>query len=191
MIGNDVIDLHTAAKESNWRRKGFLDKLFTEKEKKEITESETPETLVWIFWSMKEATYKAHQRRFDLSPSYNPKSFSCRFNFENQASGVGEVNVNDLTYFIKTTITNSFVYSIACAFASAEIRTGIGNPGQAKPELTKVISENKNISEENIEIKKDQNFIPHYYFYGSRSSLNFSFSHHGNFSAYAYELRNI
>jgi hypothetical protein len=29
MIGNDVVDLALAQKESNWKRKGFLNKLFT------------------------------------------------------------------------------------------------------------------------------------------------------------------
>ena len=29
MIGNDIVDLALAQKESNWKRKGFLDKIFT------------------------------------------------------------------------------------------------------------------------------------------------------------------
>ena len=32
MIGNDIVDLALAQKESNWKRKGFLNKIFTEKE---------------------------------------------------------------------------------------------------------------------------------------------------------------
>ena len=32
MIGNDVVDLATAKNENNWRRKGYLEKLFTEEE---------------------------------------------------------------------------------------------------------------------------------------------------------------
>ena len=30
MIGNDVIDLQQSRQESNWQRKGFLEKLFTQ-----------------------------------------------------------------------------------------------------------------------------------------------------------------
>ena len=29
MIGNDIVDLDLARKESNWKRKGFLDKIFS------------------------------------------------------------------------------------------------------------------------------------------------------------------
>ena len=33
MIGNDIVDLDLARTQSNWQRKGFLDKIFTKKEK--------------------------------------------------------------------------------------------------------------------------------------------------------------
>ena len=61
MIGNDVIDLKAAKKESNWRRKGFLQKLFTETEQDYILHSENPFLSVWLFWSMKEAFFKAQE----------------------------------------------------------------------------------------------------------------------------------
>ena len=36
MIGNDIIDLDVAKTESNWKRKGFLDKIFTANEQFQI-----------------------------------------------------------------------------------------------------------------------------------------------------------
>ena len=55
MIGNDIIDLALARKESNWLRSGFLDKIFTLREKLLISNSQNPETTVWNLWSRKEA----------------------------------------------------------------------------------------------------------------------------------------
>lgn len=192
MIGNDIIDLQTAGKESNWKRKGFLEKLFTEKEKEEILGSKDPEILIWVFWSMKEAAYKANQRRFALSPSYTPKSFSCKLNLINQTLGSGEVRVNDNFYFTKTTISTAFIHSVTHASGSEGITTEIfEDPEKAKPEFIRSVSILMDVSEEQIHIKKDQNSIPHLYLQNSKSSLIFSLSHHGKFSAYACELRNI
>ncbi len=62
MIGNDVIDLVIAKKESNWKRKGFLNKLFTSFEQELIAKATNQEEMVWILWSIKENVYKANQR---------------------------------------------------------------------------------------------------------------------------------
>ncbi|MBK8633253.1 MAG: 4-phosphopantetheinyl transferase family protein [Saprospiraceae bacterium] len=63
MIGNDVIDISATRQESNWKRKGFLQKLFTEKEIQFILEGDDPEFLVWLLWSAKESAYKIIHRR--------------------------------------------------------------------------------------------------------------------------------
>ena len=47
MIGNDVVDLALAKIESNWQRKGFLNKIFTENEKILIQKSKNQELMVW------------------------------------------------------------------------------------------------------------------------------------------------
>lgn len=76
MIGNDLVDLKLAAKQSNWQRKGFLDKLFTPKEQGCILNSSNPFETVWLLWSMKESAYKAylqtHNERF-----FAPKKLAC------------------------------------------------------------------------------------------------------------------
>ena len=62
MIGNDVIDLVLAKKESNWKHKGFLTKLFTSFEQELIAKATNQEEMVWMIWSIKESVYKAYQR---------------------------------------------------------------------------------------------------------------------------------
>jgi phosphopantetheinyl transferase (holo-ACP synthase) len=62
MIGNDIVDLSLAPKESNWKRKGFLDKIFTKNEQLRIIKSDNPENMVWNLWTRKEAAYKIFNR---------------------------------------------------------------------------------------------------------------------------------
>lgn len=76
MIGNDVIDLEKAAAESDWRRKGFLEKLFSADEMRLVLESENPEISVWNLWSRKEAAYKIFNRQTGIR-AFNPKHFHC------------------------------------------------------------------------------------------------------------------
>ena len=68
MIGNDIVDLNCANKESNWQRSGFLEKLFTKEEQKWIQKAEHKTLAVWLLWSQKESAYKIvcklEQRRF-------------------------------------------------------------------------------------------------------------------------------
>ena len=57
MIGNDIIDLNVAAIESDWQRKGFLEKQFTEEEQTLIKNAEDSFEKVWLLWSMKAVSY--------------------------------------------------------------------------------------------------------------------------------------
>ncbi len=58
MIGNDIVDLALASLQSNWRRAGYLNKLFTQKEQDYILQAPNPDVMVWTLWTMKEAVYK-------------------------------------------------------------------------------------------------------------------------------------
>ena len=52
MIGNDIIDLKLAAIQSNWQRKGFLNKIFTEEEQRVILNSDNAFQLVWYLFAL-------------------------------------------------------------------------------------------------------------------------------------------
>ena len=105
MIGNDIVDLAKAKKESNWQRKCFLDKLFTENEQELILTSNNPEQMVWNLWSRKEAAYKIYNRQSGKR-FFNPKRFVCEAN---------KVIFGTNHYYTQTQITTDFIYTIACA----------------------------------------------------------------------------
>ena len=130
MIGNDVIDLQLAKIESNWRRIGFLDKIFTKNEQIFIFLSENIEISIWSLWSRKEATYKIWNRQTGVR-KFNPIQFECK-----KVSGNDVVQFENIIYFTKTQILESHIHSIAV--------TKIGDLRRIR-----LISNNIKISKEN------------------------------------------
>jgi len=189
MIGNDIVDFKTAALQSNWQRRGFLKKLFSENEQSLIINSEFPERGLWLLWAMKEATYKAHQRRFKLPRSFNPKQFNCEiFSLEN-TSVLGKVQNQDFSYHTQTYIGEDYLHCIASQVQQKEITQKIlTHSKDIKQELILAVSALKNLPKAKISLKKDCNFIP--YLISDETSINcdFSLSHHGNFSAFVLSL---
>jgi phosphopantetheinyl transferase (holo-ACP synthase) len=108
MIGNDIIDLALARKESNWKRKGFLEKLFTANEQLMISNSNHPEITVWNLWSRKEAAYKIYNRQTQIR-AYIPKQLEC-FDLEIKDEIIyGKVICCDNVYYTKTEITSEYI----------------------------------------------------------------------------------
>ena len=108
MIGNDIVDLVLARKESRWERRGFLDKIFSDQEQILIKSNVNPELMVWNLWTRKEAAYKIYNR-FTAIKGYFPKMLECYY--ENEHSGV--VRIDDFVFHTKTQITKGYVYTIA------------------------------------------------------------------------------
>jgi phosphopantetheinyl transferase (holo-ACP synthase) len=108
MIGNDIVDIVQSRKESNWRRTGFIDKLFTIQEQLLIAEHSDPEIMVWRLWTMKEAAYKIYNRETTIR-AFIPKQLIC--NVHGRLDGI--VRCNDRFYFTKTAIDDNSIYSVA------------------------------------------------------------------------------
>jgi phosphopantetheine--protein transferase-like protein len=117
MIGNDLVDLAEASRQSNWQRKGFLEKVFSAAEQAAILRAEKPDELVWLFWSMKEAAYKIHSR-ITGKRTLAPTSLECRL--DRSASVVrGTVHVDQQTYFTMSALHTDYIHTLA---AQAEER---------------------------------------------------------------------
>ncbi|RNL55493.1 4'-phosphopantetheinyl transferase family protein [Pedobacter jejuensis] len=108
MLGNDIVDLTLAKVQSNWKRKGFLEKIFTYDEQLCILKSKNPYLKVWLLWSMKEAAYKIHNRKTGIR-NFAPKSLSCTIH----SNAYGEVNIEGSTYYTKSDLQTTFIHSIA------------------------------------------------------------------------------
>jgi phosphopantetheinyl transferase (holo-ACP synthase) len=112
MIGNDIVDLALAQQESNWKRKGFLDKIFTKNEQLLISKAENPDIMVWNLWSRKEAAYKIYNRKTQIR-GYLPLQLEC-FDLDS-IDGIifGKVAIKSFDYFTKTEINSEFIHTIA------------------------------------------------------------------------------
>lgn len=121
MIGNDIIDLQTAAMESNWRRPNYLSKIFTPAEQALIRDAVNPDQIVWWLWSAKEAVYKIVNRQ-TLQRRYAPLSFT----YETENSFIH----GKKKYFIESEITDAFIHTIAVTnpdlFPHLEVLTDAG-----------------------------------------------------------------
>ena len=180
MIGNDLVDISEAKKSKHWHTQRYLDKLFTENEQIIIKESEHRFEMICRLWSMKESAYKIISRSLNTR-FYLPKALECTI--ENDING--SVTFDGQDYETQTTANNHFLYSIALENKSkwnslvSEISTG----------TSRSTLEEKLLSQFNIKdlaIKKVEYNIPvltdnkNFYF------EQFSLTHHGDFTAYAY-----
>jgi phosphopantetheinyl transferase (holo-ACP synthase) len=159
MIGNDIVDLALAEKESNWKRKGFLDKIFTENEQLLISNAENPTIMVWNLWSRKEAAYKIYNRQTQIR-GYFPLQLECFDMDRIDGFTFGKVEVKGQIYYTKTEITSQFIHTIAVE--------NVQDFGIIKTLITRK------------KIQKN-NGIPNYYEKENSVSRPVSISHHGRF----------
>lgn len=113
MIGNDVIDLKCAHAESNWQRRGFLQKIFTPDEQDFIRNASDSEIAVWKLWSQKEAVYKIINRATGIR-RYNPLQIEC-LAFGNP---VGNFRFQSQRFTTQTTVDNLMIHTIAVTHAN-------------------------------------------------------------------------
>ena len=159
MIGNDIVDLAFAQKESHWKRKGYLDKIFTQKEQLLILNSKNPTSMVWNLWSRKEAAYKIYNRQTQIR-GYFPLQLEC-YDLEIIDGFIfGKVVIKDQIYYTKTAINPEFIHTIAV---------------QNSRDLSRII-----ILKTRKNIQKN-NGIPNYFEKENSVPSPVSISHHGRF----------
>ncbi|QXP60541.1 4'-phosphopantetheinyl transferase superfamily protein [Olleya sp. HaHaR_3_96] len=190
MIGNDIVDLKQAAKDSNWKRPRFLDKIFTPREQQLIWSAKNQDQMVWLLWSMKEAAYKVNVQQFGKR-FFNPKRLECTLlsNFK------GEVIIEDNRYFIESTITDDFIYSIALldrgkSYTSEWFRDeNFDYKTQStslKDTFLKSISDAGGLDIEMLKIEKSQSGVPLLINGFVELPIRFSLTHCGQFCGYIY-----
>ncbi|MBC8984434.1 4-phosphopantetheinyl transferase family protein [Pedobacter sp. N36a] len=112
MIGNDIVDLRQARLESNWRRKGYLEKLFCPREQFWILEASDQTQMVWLLWSMKESAYKIHSRRKNWR-AFAPLKLICQTLEIKGALVTGSVQCENITFFTQSILSQHFIHTVA------------------------------------------------------------------------------
>ena len=189
MIGNDIVDLHLAAVQSNWQRKGFLYKVFTRYERELIFNSAQPFLMVWRLWSMKESAYKVYTRHSEKR-FFSPKKISCELIAEKR----GRVIINTEKYVTQSLLKNNYIHTIASVencqkthyrCFNIENTSYIEQHRGCCQQVKKAISKRYELALEKIQIQKNSRGIPQCYYHNKELPVFVSISHHGNFGAYA------
>lgn len=180
MIGNDIVDLRTAAQENNWQRKGYLDKIYTPEEQQIINNDLCPDRMVWLLWSMKESAYKIHNRETGLR-YYAPLKLQCAHPAICGNSASGQVFLDSKEYTTTSYISKEHIHTIAL-------------PAHTPGTYSKIIIKHNARTASAIA----QTFLTNgYYLYKNKYGLPYvmhrisgqqrfaSLSHHGQFTALA------
>jgi phosphopantetheine--protein transferase-like protein len=187
MIGNDIVDLKLAEKQSSWRRKGFLEKVFSANEQAMIFEAEKPDLIVWRLWSMKESAYKA-RLRVQKQIQINPKDFDCEIVNDQK----GMVHCGSKMYRTRSEINDDFVHTQAFSkefdhsLFSKVIAIDQSRSGSKQLYNAAILSvvTSANPEESDVVIRKNSLGIPELYKMGKKMPFLCSLSHHGRYGSY-------
>ena len=189
MLGNDIIDIKEAKRTSNWQRKGFLDKVFSSYEQKEIQESLDPFYLVWRLWSMKESAYKVSIQS-GLERSFNPSSIQCTI----ISSQVGLISIGGLSLYSETKVSEDYILSLVNSINNQKIITKVLKiPAQnlqvqqevLHQQILAQVSTDYNYDKDDLRIQKTNLNVPYISHKNKKIASHISISHHGKYGVFS------
>ncbi len=191
MIGNDIVDLAQAKRESNWRRTGFLAKIFTSYEQHLIDAAINPDQMVWLLWSMKESAYKLAIRSTQKRV-FAPQKLACHIDELTGTTCSGTVHYVE-EYRSISVLAPDYISTITCSadiaptltetiipFADATYQT---QHRVIRQRIIQHCSALFAVPEQAIQLCKNNIGIPEVRVANS-AVLPLSISHHGHFGAY-------
>tara|TARA_A100001015_G_C14954974_1_gene698381 strand:- start:482 stop:1036 length:555 start_codon:yes stop_codon:yes gene_type:complete len=183
MIGNDIIDLKLAKKESNYLRAGFLEKQFSSNEQALIKSTSNTFLLVWRLWSMKEAAYKIYTQQNE-NRFFAPKKFDCKI------SSVlnGFVFFENKLFYTSTNINDKYIFTLASLNINTKAFSQVVSPQLLDKLIKNKLEDETKFSSMGIVKKKSENGVPFYYYKNILLTKSCSISHHGNYGVYSFIL---
>ena len=181
MIGNDVIDLSLAKKESNWQRKGFLKKLFSNDEQQLILEALNSFEMVWRLWSMKEAAYKIFTQQHSVR-FFAPKKFECKLMLDLK----GLVCYKNQKFYTTSIVNQQYIFTKAGLIKDMSSYSEMVSPGHIDMMIKNKLNFLTGVKMSGIKQKKSKNGAPSYYNKTTLLTSSCSISHHGKYGAYSF-----
>jgi phosphopantetheinyl transferase (holo-ACP synthase) len=171
VIGNDIVDLHLAERESNIHRPRFQDKLFLPHERAMIAGASHPAVILWLLWSCKESVYKIIHRN-TRERKFAPQQFAGYIFSCTDTTAAGTVMYQQQTYYFRSHVTGSCIHTCAA-----------GNPAllQEISIFTRYFTSLEDILTGEEIFYKDEDGIPFIRNRYSGESLPVSLSHHGKY----------
>lgn len=193
MVGNDVVDLKLAKQQSDWRKRGFLDKVFTGCEQQLIKDTSDPDETVWLLWSMKEAAYKAHQRRFQLLRKLNWLAQRCSALKIEGKKAAGIVEINGFSYACTSEINCDYIFTSSKNLSKIPVKNVILETSSTavKKELLKYVAAQRSLNVKELVLKKNKEGVPNILFKNDILNTCFSLSGHGRFNAFSLAVNDV
>lgn len=187
MIGNDIVDLSIARSDA-WSDLRYLNKVFSISEQAQIGISENPNETLWLLWSMKESSYKAHFRTFEKR-ELAPRKIECTVLSRQE----GEVVIDGFVYSTRSELTKEYIHTIAIEEGSymTDIQQGLiqeKNPVKVRNNtvstMKRSFSEMLELNVKSLEFIKTLRNVPYMRYSGKRLYNACSLSHHGRYGAF-------
>lgn len=188
MTGNDIVDLDFATYPCGNKRLRLLDKIFTRREQELL---DCGVAGMWAIWAMKEATYKAHHRRFNLPRRFDPKIIEVK-SFEPIKDVLNARAAYDgYDYWGKGLLTSEYIHFTASCFPGEFMFHEIHSVTvDIKTRLKDCVALKMIILSNDISMVKNVHSIPQLFYKKEQINLPFSISHHGRFNAFSFQLIN-
>lgn len=195
MIGNDIVDLRQASQESNWRRKGYIEKLFTYHEQQLIHDAINPDRMVWLLWSMKESAYKVAVRQ-TKHRAFAPIKLECSLTQSTEETAEGCVFYGK-NYQTSSLITSQYIATVAFSLNTTPCYNQVIIPFDTtdyqshhdliRQSIRQHSSSLFQTTEQKIRIGKDSLGVP-VLTIDDATIVPVSISHHGHYGAYVVGL---
>lgn len=173
MLGNDIIDRKLATRQSNWRRRNYLAKIFNPAEQLRIKQADDPDLVVWLIWSMKEAAYKIVNRSMGIR-FFNPLALICNFNIE-PGMAIGTVTYQQKVFATATEIKADLIHTLAVADGLAFTDIEIIYCANQSAYLQQF-----NVKNPDLRLQKNRQLLPEIYHLEKKMKTIASISHHGS-----------
>jgi phosphopantetheinyl transferase (holo-ACP synthase) len=174
MLGNDVIDLRLAKQQTRWKTRAFQQKVLHPLELSKYEFNSLSFIDFWKIWSIKESAYKAHQRKRNHPPLFNPFQILVELLSENRS----KVRIGNEEYNIISYVGNHYIYSKTEGKESHSVQNfNVGG------EHTLFL---KNLNRKHLakNLIKNANGIP--FLVEENRCIPVSITHHGSYFAYSY-----
>ena len=181
MIGNDIIDLSLAKTESNWKRRGFLEKQFSANEQHLILNASNSFEMVWRLWSMKEAAYKIFTQQHSVR-FFAPKKFECKL----MLGLKGVVCYKNQKFYTTSIVNQQYIFTKAVLIKEMSSYSEMVSPGHIDMMIKNKLNFLTGVKMSGIKQKKSKNGAPSYYNKTTLLTSSCSISHHGKYGAYSF-----
>lgn len=190
MIGNDIIDIAYTKSTTDYRRKGYLEKIMNTSEQKVIRESSEPFFLTWRLWSMKEAGYKIHVNKTS-NRVYNPTQLHCHIIDDIH----GKVIIEGHKYFTHSKLNENYIFTQASESPPRDMQSKVlildkvdyqHQRQSCYSALLSAIGEKRKINKKKLKVAKNSIGKPEVYFGLSKLDINVSLTHHGRYGAFSF-----